>query len=550
MQNPFGKQTAKLKRASKLTSILSKYGFEDLQAKVLSSTKRSKNQDAPTPNQDFYQRIRRALEEAGPTFIKFGQTLSTREDLFPKELITEFKKLQDDVAPEPLDINKVLIEELGIEPSAYFLDIDPIPMASASIAQVYKAKLVNGNNVILKIKRSNIQEIVYADLELLRDLITLLTNYYNLVKEINLIYVFEAFAVSLQEELSFNNELNNIEHFRRNFAEDHTVQLMKPYRQLSNNNIICISFIEGVKINDIEGLKRYNLDIEKTLDQLLNLFLKQILEHGFFHADPHPGNILVTPQGKISFIDMGAMAKVLPKDRERLEDFIIYFIHKDSNRLVSTIKKMAIQIDIENEKVLERAIDELMHIIDNQNLEDIDIKALFTRFSHILNQNNIIMPDHVYLLVKGIVLMEGIGRELNPQINVVEKVKPYIKKITAKQISIDKLWEHGLSTLWEIRRFIKTGPQTLSKIGDRLSDGEFQIQAESKAFNQFRLDQLRNNSLNRFLTIICTTFIGACLLANINQTQFWGISIISWILFALSALLLLQLLIKRSKLPQ
>ena len=157
MQNPFGKQTAKLKRASKLTSILSKYGFEDLQAKVLSSTKRSKNQDAPTPNQDFYQRIRRALEEAGPTFIKFGQTLSTREDLFPKELITEFKKLQDDVAPEPLDINKVLIEELGIEPSAYFLDIDPIPMASASIAQVYKAKLVNGNNVILKIKRSNIQ---------------------------------------------------------------------------------------------------------------------------------------------------------------------------------------------------------------------------------------------------------------------------------------------------------------------------------------------------------------------------------------------------------
>ncbi len=550
MQNPFGKQTAKLKRASKLTSILSKYGFEDLQAKVLSSTKRSKNQDAPTPNQDFYQRIRRALEEAGPTFIKFGQTLSTREDLFPKELITEFKKLQDDVAPEPLDINKVLIEELGIEPSAYFLDIDPIPMASASIAQVYKAKLVNGNNVILKIKRSNIQEIVYADLELLRDLITLLTNYYNLVKEINLIYVFEAFAVSLQEELSFNNELNNIEHFRRNFAEDHTVQLMKPYRQLSNNNIICISFIEGVKINDIEGLKRYNLDIEKTLDQLLNLFLKQILEHGFFHADPHPGNILVTPQGKISFIDMGAMAKVLPKDRERLEDFIIYFIHKDSNRLVSTIKKMAIQIDIENEKVLERAIDELMHIIDNQNLEDIDIKALFTRFSHILNQNNIIMPDHVYLLVKGIVLMEGIGRELNPQINVVEKVKPYIKKITAKQISIDKLWEHGLSTLWEIRRFIKTGPQTLSKIGDRLSDGEFQIQAESKAFNQFRQDQLRNNSLNRFLTIICTTFIGACLLANINQTQFWGISIISWILFALSALLLLQLLIKRSKLPQ
>lgn len=549
MHNPFGKQTAKIKRASKLTSILSKYGFEDLQSKILSNTKKHTNLGT-TPNQDFYQRVRRAIEEAGPTFIKFGQTLSTREDLFPKDLITEFKKLQDDVAPEPLDINQVLIDELGIEPLDYFLTIDPIPMASASIAQVYKAKLNNGNAVILKVKRSNIEETVHADLELLRDLINLLTNYYSLVKEINLIYVFEAFAISLQEELSFNNELNNIDHFRRNFIDDNTVELMKPYRQLSNNNIICLSYIEGVKIIDIEGLKRHNLAVEKTLDRVLNLFLKQILEHGFFHADPHPGNILVTPAGKIAFIDMGAMAKVLPKDRERLEDFIIYFIHKDSNRLVSTIKKMAIQIDIVNEKVLERAIDELMHIIDNQNLEDIDIKALFTRFSHILNQNNIIMPDHVYLLVKGIVLMEGIGRELNPQINVVEKVKPYIKKITAKQISIDKLWEHGLSTLWEIRRFIKSGPNTLSKIGDRLSEGEFHIQAESKAFNQYRHEQLRNNSLNRLLILICTTFIGACLLANTNQTQLWGISIISWLLFAMSTILLFQLIIKRSKLPK
>lgn len=550
MQNPFGKQTIKIKRASKLTAILSKYGFEDLQSKLFSKNTKTNDSTIVSPQKDFYERVRRAIEEAGPTFIKFGQTLSTREDLFPTELITEFKKLQDSVPPEPLNILEVLTEELSINPQDYFSSIDHIPIGSASIAQVYKAKLINGEDVILKIKRSNIHEIVHADLLLLRDLISILTDYYSLVKEINLIFVFEAFANSLHEELSFTNELNNVEQFRRNFHNKKTIATMKSYRHLSNDNILCISYIEGVKINNKEGLQRFNIEIENTLDRLLDLFLDQVLEYGFFHADPHPGNILVCPDGKIAFIDMGAMAKIFHKDRELLEDFIIYFIHKDSNRLVATIKKMALQIDIENEKTLERSIDELMHIIENQQLEDIDIKALFTKFSHILNKNNIIMPDHVYLLVKGIVLMEGIGRELNPKINVVEKVKPYIKKISTKRISMDKLWENGVSTLWELRRFIKSGPNTLTKIGEKLSNGEIQVNAESKSFNQYRKEQLRSNSLNRIITLICTTFLGACLLTEVKQLSLWGISIVSWFLFLLSTLLLVYLFIKRSKLPK
>lgn len=546
MQNPFSKQTSKLKRATKLTTILSKYGFEDLKAKITADNKHTAK-DGFTPSQEFYQRVRKALEEAGPTFIKFGQTLSTREDLFPKDLITEFKKLQDNVAAEELDVYQLLAEELSIVPTDYFLEIDETPIASASIAQVYKAKLRNGEKVVLKIKRSNIMDIVDADLLLLRDLITFLTNYYSLVKEINLIYIFEAFAQSLIEELSFVNEINNIEHFRRNFQDNDTIICMKTYRHLSNNNIICLSYIDGVKINNSNSLKNYNLNIDKTLDRLLNLFLDQILSYGFFHADPHPGNILVNEEGKIGFIDMGAMGTILPRDKELIEDFVIYFTKKDANRLVHTLKKMAIQIDIVNEKELERAIDELMHIISNQRLEDIDIKALFTRFSHILNKNNIIMPNHIYLLVKGIVLMEGIGRELNPHINVIEKIKPYMKKIMYKKISMDTLWENALSTIWELKRLIKNGPNNFTKITERLSEGEFIVHAESKSFNQYRQEQLRNNSLNRHLFLTSVIFIGACLLVNVPQTHFWGISIISWLLFALCFGLLFLLFIKKSK---
>jgi len=549
MRNLFSKQASKLKRATKLTTILSKYGFEDLKAKMTSQNK-ERDENGFTYNQEFYQRIRKAIEEAGPTFVKFGQTLSTREDLFPADLITELKKLQDNVAPEALDIHQILTEELSIDPNDYFIEIDPIPIAAASIAQVYKARLHNGEQVVLKIKRSNIHKIVNADLLLLRDLINFLTNYSTLVKEINLIYIFEAFAQNLIEELSFGNELNNIEHFRRNFEDNDTIKCIKAYRHLSNNNVLCLSYIDGVKINNSKSLRSFNLDINKTLDRLLHLFLDQVLSHGFFHADPHPGNILVHENGKISFIDMGAMGTILPKDKDLIEDFIIYFTKKDASRLVHTLKKMAIQIDISNEKELEQAIEELMHIISNQRLEDIDIKAIFTRFSHILNKNNIIMPNHIYLLVKGIVLMEGIGRELNPQINVIEKIKPYMKKIMYKQISFDNLWKNASSTMWELKRLIKNGPNNFARITERISEGEFLINAESKSFNQYRQEQLRNNSLNRHLLLTCFIFLGACLLADVHQNHIWGISIISWILFALCAILLFTLFIKKSKLPK
>lgn len=548
MSNPLSKPTSRLLRISKLTAILSKYGFEDLRAKL--SFKKTANSELFNPTQDFYERIRKAIEEAGPTFVKFGQTLSTREDLLPSGLIIELKKLQDDVAPESINITEVLSSELGIAPNEHFKNIDQSPIASASMAQVYRATLINDDQVILKIKRKNIEKNVQADLILLKDLISILTEYYSIVREINLIYVFEAFAKCLLEELSFTNELNNIEHFFRNFREENSICLLKGYKQFSNNNIICMSFIDGVKINDKQGLLQYNLNINDTLDKVLNLFLEQILKYGFFHADPHPGNILVTEDGKIAFIDMGAMSKILIKDREYLEDFIIYFINKDTDRLIATIKKMAIQIDISNEKILERAIEELLHIIENQNLEDIDIKSIFTKFSHILNQNSIILPDHVYLLVKGIVLLEGIGRELNPQINVVEKIKPYIKKIKNKHITIDEVKRMGLSALWELRRLFKAGPSTFIKIAERLSIGEFQINAESKSFNQYRLEQLRNNSLNRLLIVSSVTFLGACLLAQVDQFKYWGISIISWILFLISACALIILLIKKYKLPK
>ena len=543
------RQKTKLMRAAKLMQILTKYGFEDFKSKINNSATSDINKEDIKPSQDlaFYERIRRAIEELGPTYIKFGQTLSTREDLFPSELIQEFKKLQDNVPPEELNIIDHLTQELNINVEEKFSEIDQTPFASASIAQTYRAKLQSGEQVIIKVKRTGIIDIVKADLLLMKDIIHVLSDYYLAVREINLPHVFDAFAKNLQEELSFINELKNIQLFERNFRGNEKIQTMNAYPELCNDNILCISYIDGVKINNKSGLLAWQLNPEQIVDNCLDLYLTQLLDHGFFHADPHPGNILVTKTGKIAFIDLGAVAKLPIKDRELLEDFVIYFIYKDAQRVVNTLKKMAIHVEIKQEKALERAIQELLDIINSNSLEELDIKALFSKFSHLLNENNIIMPEHIYLLVKGIVLMEGIGRELSPSINVVEKVKPYISKITTQRLSPEKLFEANIGTLWELRRMLGTAPQSLTSIWNKLNEGDLSINVNNNDFDKYRQQQIRNNSLNRLLLFTCTTFIGACLLANINQTNLWGISVISWVLFSITILLLFILMAKKFK---
>ena len=547
MDGILDRQKAKLKRAAKLMQILTKYGFEDFKSKLDNN---SENNDESKIAQDsaFYERVRRAIEELGPTYVKFGQTLSTREDLFPTSLIKEFKKLQDNVLPEKIDLIPHLEKELEIAVGDYFSEIDNTPIASASIAQTYIGKLQSGEKVILKIKRTGIKEVVHADLLLMKDIIDLLTNYYSVVREINLLHVFDAFANSIQEELSFNNEQKNIQLFARNFRGNADIETMKVYPELSNDNVLCISYIEGVKINNKESILSLQLDPEAILDKCFNLYLTQMLDHGFFHADPHPGNILVTPAGKVSFIDLGAVAKMSPNDKVLLEDFVVYFIYKDANRLVNTLKKMALHVDIKDDKLLIRAFQEMLDIINTHSLEELDIKALFSKFSHLLNENNIIMPEHIYLLVKGIVLMEGIGRELSPQINIVDKVKPYISKIATQRISPEKLLEDNVGTLWEMRRLLHNAPQSFTSIIDKFNQGEFKVSVNYREFEKYRSQELRNNSLNRMLAISAVLFLGGCLLANKEQVNNLGISVISWILFALSFAVFIKMMLEKYKL--
>jgi ubiquinone biosynthesis protein len=550
MENPIARQKSKLMRAAKLISILGKHGFEDLKFKITSKEATTASSTNTTADQAplFYERIRKVIEELGTTYVKFGQTLSTREDLLPAELILELKKLQDNVSPEEINIRSWLEHELQVDDlSNVFQQIDEQPFASASIAQVYKATLSNGDPVILKVKRTGIREIVTADLLLLKDIISLLIDYYPLVREINLPDIFEAFEKNIIEELSFQHELKNIQQFARNFSEEPRIKCMRAYPELSTDSLLCISLIQGFRITDIASIRSQQLDPEYIIDTGLDLYLTQVLEHGFFHADPHPGNILVTPSGHIAFIDLGAMARLLPKDKEHLENFILYFINKDVDNLIRTIKRMSIRIHIKNEKVLERDIQAMFDMIAAQSLRELDVKAVFSRFSKILNQNDILMPDHIYLLVRGIVLLEGIGRSLLPDLNIIDKVKPYITKIMAKRLSPPYIIENILQSLQQLQGTLAAAPKSLIDLLHKVEQGELKFRIDSRELDALQQQQRKDSSINRLLYIAGVLFIGGCLLSGVQQATLLGIPWISWVLFAFGSIFFILAGIRRMR---
>lgn len=537
MDNLFKNQTLKLKRTARLTQILTKYGFQELLGKR-SDSRGKEVETVANEGRSVYERIRLAIEELGPTFVKFGQTLSSREDLLPAELITELKKLQDRVPPEDIDAIPYIEEQLGIEALAVFREIDPTPIASASIAQVYRAWLADGSPVILKVKRPHIRTTVESDLLILRDIVYFLSDYSLTVRQINLKHILRTFQKTLTEELSFIHEAKNIAQFEQSFREHDKVQCMYTHADLCNDDILCISWIEGAKITDKPKLLQYGLDPEHVVDTGLELFLTQVLEHGFFHADPHPGNILVTPTGKITFLDLGAMGRMLPSDQTLLEDFITCFINKDAEGLIYTIKKMAIHIQIDNEKNLRREILELFEMVNDHTLENIDIKSFFSTFSNILNQNNIIMPEHIYLLVRGIVLIEGIGRELMPELNILQKIEPYISQIIRRKLSVENLQKEISRKLQDSYRLLNQAPHTLKNIAQRLEQGDLTLQVHNPDLQVLQRQYRKNQSTNRYIAIGCLFFIGGCLVVSIEQYSLLGLPILSWI-FILTGIIFL-----------
>ncbi len=528
----------KIKRFSKIVHVLSKHGFDELIARsnfdlFKSSADGENDQELFTPQ--FNQRIRLAIEELGPTYIKFGQLLSNRKDLVPEALIEELKKLQDDVPPEEMDIYEKIKLEFGIEPQEHFSSIEKEPFAAASISQVYNATLTTGERVILKVKRTHIHQIIESDLALLRDLISFLEKKYPSLKQLFIGRIAESFENAILEELSLTNEYQNIERFRYNFRKSKLVYVPKTYSNYSNNSVLCMEFIQGDKINDLDALKRLGLDPKAVVQQGLEVYLKQVLEDGFFHADPHPGNIFIKENGQIVFIDFGAMGILSTTEKAILEDVVINFGLKNAKKLVRHLKKMSLEHYISNERQLERQIEDVFDYLEYTTVATIEVQVIIKKFNRILNENHILLPEYVYILMRGVALIEGIGQQLDADLNIQQAMRPYALRLAKEKLYPKNVAKKIAENLKDIRDLVDDIPEDTLKLIDKINNDQLAMNLKIDEFG--RIENLIKNSINKIvLAVLTLTFgIGGSMLATATvKPMILDMPLLAWLGYILS----------------
>jgi len=544
----FDKQQRKLKRSAKLISVLSKYGFKDMLARMNSGNKQVDipgNSDEIISKGTVYERIRLVLEELGPTFVKLGQTFSNREDLLPAELIQELQKLQDKVEVVEMNVEEILENEFNISVAEHFLEIPKEPLATASIAQVYKAALIDGTEVILKIKKADVQSVIEDDLLLIKDLEKLISSYSEIGDKLNLKQAISTFEKSLLEEVSLINEKENILQFARNFKNNKETYVPKIYEDFSNNNILCMEFIDGIKVTDKISLLAHDINPVKVSEEGLRLFVSQILDYGFFHADPHAGNILVKRDEKVVFIDFGAVGKIPPNDKEILEDLIVSFVAKNPHKIVRYLKKMAISYQIPDERRFENDVEDILNFVHSTSLKEINPQAIINKMKDVLKDNRLYMPDYFYLLFKGIGLIEGVGRTINPDLDVVKSLHPYTKKIFAKKISPKNILKTGMDKMMNFTDNVDEIPKELRSVLQKLDDNKFTIASEIK--NIEKTNRLIKSSI---INLILTMILGANIIATAivfaseSGPRIGELSLVAVLGFIFSVLLIIVILLR------
>jgi len=469
-------------RLIKILSILSHYGFSAFINRIrvgfVSIPERAFNikRKKSIARYTEPERLRLAIEELGPAFIKMGQILSMRPDIIPPDYAKELEKLQDRTPSTPFNEIKGVIEvESGISIDELFDHIDETPIASASIAQVHKAILKSGELVAVKVLKPKTREIVEKDLSIIQLLVKLASQYIPEIRVYKPSEVVKEFSEILLGELDFLKEANNIERFNKFFKDEQYVHIPNVYREFSTNRMIVMEYIDGIKVSDIEALEEANMDRKIVAENGAKITLKEIFEFGFFHADPHPGNIFVLPGNIIAPVDFGITGYVDEEGVQIIGNILLGLFNRDVDRILRNLRRYDfVKEDIDFRKLkidLYDLIDETKDIPLSKISVPNSLNAVFS----LVRKYRIDLPSEYFLIIKVLLQLDGVGRELYPDFSITENAKPYAEKWFYKQFSLKKYFKEVIYVLEDISHIIKTVPSEFSIVVKRLLLGKFKI---------------------------------------------------------------------------
>lgn len=541
-----------LLRYKKIITVLIKYGFSDIisQTRIDKYFKISRRvlfrkQHPEIGELSRWERIRMVIEELGPSFIKFGQVLSNRPDIVPQELIFELEKLLESAPTFPTDDAITLIErELNDKIDNIFDEFNPQPIASASIAQVYRARLKNGDMIVIKVQRPGIKRQIEIDLEIMLHLASLMERYVEEIRAINPVSVVKEFGVTIRKEIDFHIECSHIKRFNANFEKNSLVVVPDVYKSLSTKKILVLQYIDGISIGNIKALQKSGINLKKLAAVGTKLIFEQIFIHGFFHADPHPGNIFILSDGRICFLDFGMMGVLLPKYREYLGDFIIGFVNSDVRKIAKTLLKLSINHEALNIDLFEARISELIEQFTYLPLKEIDMGEIISRALEVVIEYRIQMPPAIYLLSKAMITIEGVARKLEPDFDIIGHFKPYAKKLLKERLSPLKLAKANYFSLIELSNLVSDMPFEIREIMAHLKQGDiaFTIREKDSAEKLSRYEKIGNRLS---LALIISTLLVCSTVFFINQTPplHNGLSVFGLLGFATGGSLFIWLLI-------
>jgi ubiquinone biosynthesis protein len=465
-----GRTYRHLNRYRQILTVFFKYGFGDLvdllkidQYIEIGLQMISRHRRERLERMTRAERVRLAMEELGPTYVKLGQVLSTRPDLIPVDFIHELAKLQDEVPPFPFeDVHRIITRELGDAPDAIFKHFDETPQASASIGQVHRAVLKDGDQVAVKVQRPGIRKTIEVDLEIMLHLATLMEHHIEEIAFYRPIKIVEEFAKTLERELDYTFESSHMERMAGHLLSDMTVYVPKVYRELTTPKVLTAEFIDGIKISETKQLEDAGLDRREITRRGAHILLRQVFEIGFFHGDPHPGNIFVLPENVICLLDFGMVGSVDRQTREDFVELVDAVVHRHEARTAQVLLKLTTWDEKPDMRSFEKDVADFMGRHLYRPLEEINFGRLLQHLLELASQNRLIIPPDIFLMMKTLAAVEGVARMLDPTFDIFATAAPFVKQVKIARFHPERLTDDFLRLSTELLNFFSNFPPNCS----------------------------------------------------------------------------------------